>query len=78
MLVPEGWDHKSQKMNLVIGACWCLEAGTTWEKGGLDVVLVDQRALTAVLVQTKGTRKCGDGSIFLSIYFLVFNKFESV
>ena len=36
-------DHSSQGMKLVTGTCGHLEAGTTWEKGGLVVALLTSK-----------------------------------
>lgn len=57
--IPRGLgNHSPQGMSLVTGACWCLKAGTTWEKGGLAVAPVDQQALPADLhVRAQGDTK---------------------
>lgn len=54
-------------MSLVTGACWCSEAGATWEKGDLDVALVDQQALPEVFLQMKAQGNAEMNLFFSSI-----------
>lgn len=49
-------NHSSQGMSLVTGVSWCLQAGTTWEKEGPAVALVNQQALPAELLQMRTQR----------------------
>ena len=67
--IPRGLGNlSSQGMSLVTRACWCLQAGTAWEKGGLSVAWVDQQAFPADLHR----RAQGDAKLVPTSFFYLF------